>query len=157
MMTMRTPETNERLWQNQVLDIFEKAGWEPSRSVYHTWTSIHSVKGFPDLVAVFPHKLPYLSRRRLLYAELKSEQPRSIVTADQVFWLDCLTEAREEVYLWRPSDVEEIAHILFFDGVHQRPAAGWASAWANRRAAEMERQKGRQNVRVGTRKMEAKV
>ena len=63
--------------------------------VYHTWMSLHSAGGFPDLVAV--------RHGRLLFIELKRETGNT--RANQQEWLDELREAGAEAYLWRPSDL----------------------------------------------------
>jgi hypothetical protein len=69
---------------------------------YHTWRSFHSPQGFPDCVMV--------KDDRLIFAELKSETGQP--TLEQYFWLLALTKANQEVYLWRPSDFENIADVL---------------------------------------------
>ena len=58
--------------------------------------------GFPDLVLV--------RGNRLLFAELKSVKGK--VSPDQKTWLQGLREACSEVYLWRPSDYDEIERVL---------------------------------------------
>jgi len=57
--------------------------------------------GFPDLVLV---------RKRVIFAELKSEEGR--LAGGQSVWLDDLIDAGAEIYLWRPSDWEKIVEIL---------------------------------------------
>jgi hypothetical protein len=69
--------------------------------VYHTYSSKRSPSGFPDLVCV---------RERVLFAELKGEKTR--LTRDQRRWLDALTAAGADTYLWRPDDWDEIEHVL---------------------------------------------
>lgn len=69
---------------------------------YHTYRSIHSVPGFPDCV--------FVRGKRTVYAELKTEKGK--VTPSQQQWLDALADAGNEVYLWRPSDFEEICEVL---------------------------------------------
>lgn len=73
-------------------------GW---RLCYHTLHSKGSQYGFPDRVLV---------RDRVIFAELKREQGKP--TDTQREWLDALASAGAEVYLWRPSDLDEIAKIL---------------------------------------------
>lgn len=72
-------------------------GW----TTYHTLRSRGSRSGYPDRTCV---------RDRILFAELKREKTRP--TPDQVEWLDRLARAGGEVYLWRPSDLEEIGLVL---------------------------------------------
>lgn len=73
-------------------------GWKLS---YHTLRSKGSRSGFPDRVLV---------RERVIFVELKREKTKP--TDDQVEWLDGLAGAGAEVYLWRPSDLDEIALVL---------------------------------------------
>jgi hypothetical protein len=72
-------------------------GW----TTYHTLRSRGSRSGYPDRTCV---------RERILFAELKREKTKP--TADQIAWLDKLSAAGGEVYLWRPSDLEEIGLVL---------------------------------------------
>lgn len=86
--------------REQVRDLCRIYGWR----FYFTWTSIHSPKGFPDLTLLSSE------RRRVIYVELKTEKGK--VTDSQRVWLDDLTDCQQEVYLWRPGDIEEAARIL---------------------------------------------
>jgi hypothetical protein len=82
-----------------VVDLARLFGWK----VYFSWTSIHSPKGFPDLVMV--------RLSRIVFAELKSEKGR--VTETQREWLDALElSGKVEVYVWKPADWSEIESIL---------------------------------------------
>lgn len=88
----------EKAWQRQVIELAQLLGWK----VYHTWNSIHSAKGFPDLVLV---------RERVIFAELKSEKGR--VSDEQRQWIDALHQAAKvEVYCWKPSDFDEALRVL---------------------------------------------
>ena len=88
----------EKQFEAQVKDLALLFHWK----YYHTWRSIHSPAGFPDDVLV---------RERVVFAELKSETGQP--TPEQYFWLLALTEAGQECYLWRPSDLEtEIVDVL---------------------------------------------
>lgn len=69
---------------------------------YHTWRSIHSPAGFPDCVMVRDD--------RLIFAELKTEKGKLMPAQQQ--WLEALAETEVEVFLWRPSDWEEITEVL---------------------------------------------
>lgn len=70
---------------------------------YHTYRSKRSPAGFPDEVLVKPP--------RVIFAELKTESGKP--TRDQQAWLDKLRECPAvEVYVWRPSDLDDIALIL---------------------------------------------
>ena len=68
---------------------------------YHTLRSKGSRSGYPDRTLV---------RDRILWVELKREKTNP--SDEQVFWLDKLAAAGGETYLWRPSDLDEIARIL---------------------------------------------
>lgn len=96
---------NEKVFRQQVLDLARLLGYK----AYFSWTSIHSPRGFPDLVLASPE------RRRLVFAELKSEKGR--VMPAQQEWLQCLRDCGQEVYVWRPSDFEEIVKCLKGDNV----------------------------------------
>jgi hypothetical protein len=70
---------------------------------YHTWTSIHSAKGFPDVVIV--------SGDRLIFAELKQDGENP--TPEQQQWLEALRRCTTvEVYIWRNRDLAEACHII---------------------------------------------
>ena len=90
----------ERDLREQVRDLCKLFGW----AMYFSWTSIHSPQGFPDLVLAHPGK------KRIIFAELKSEKGK--LTEYQEQWLDILRQCRQEVYVWRPQDIENIVGIL---------------------------------------------
>ena len=95
----RMPRITERDFLASVRSLAELLGW----ACYHTWQSIHSPAGFPDLVMVRPP--------RIIFAELKvgKRQP----TPAQERWLNLLRECPGvEAYLWRPEDWEQIQAIL---------------------------------------------
>jgi len=95
----RIPVT-ERDLREWVRDLCKLFGWK----MYFSWTSIHSPRGFPDLVLANPEQ------KRVIFAELKTEKGK--VTPYQQEWLDTLDGAGAEVYVWRPGDIERIADIL---------------------------------------------
>jgi len=72
-------------------------GW----TTYHTLRSRGSRSGYPDRTCV---------RERILFAELKREKTKP--SLEQIEWLDRLAGADGEVYLWRPSDLDEIGLVL---------------------------------------------
>lgn len=93
------PPMTERDFQRQVLDISRILGW----SAYHPALSKWSERGWPDLALVRPP--------RLVFAELKREIGRT--TEHQERWLGLLRAVPGiEVFLWRPSDIEQIAVVL---------------------------------------------
>ncbi len=72
-------------------------GWD----TYHVLRSKGSRAGYPDRTCV---------RERILWCELKRQKTKP--TPDQVEWLDRLAAAGGEVYLWRPSDLDEAGKVL---------------------------------------------
>ena len=76
-------------------------GWR----TYHVLRSKGSRAGYPDRTCV---------RERVFFAELKREKTKP--TPDQVEWLDGLAKAGAEVYVIRPSDLEEFARVLSHRG-----------------------------------------
>jgi hypothetical protein len=93
-------QLTERDWQRQVVQLAQQLGWR----VYHTHDSRRSAEGFPDLVLV---------RDRVVFAELKREPRVAVpVTAEQREWLAAIDGAGCEAYLWRPSDLDDVARVL---------------------------------------------
>ena len=90
---------NEQEFTSQIRDLARTLQW----ARYHTWISKHSTAGFPDEVLVRPP--------RVIFAELKSENGK--LTPAQRDWLDALALCGTvEVYVWRPSMIDQIAHCL---------------------------------------------
>lgn len=87
----------EKQAQSMIVDLARLLGWR----VYHTFDSRKSQAGFPDLVLV---------RDRVIYAEIKraGQKPRP----SQVEWLNALSCAGAEVYVWTEADYDEVASIL---------------------------------------------
>jgi hypothetical protein len=96
--TLALPPISEAEFQRQVLDVAKLFRW----TVYHPMLSKWSERGFPDLTMV--------RGSRLIFAELKRENGK--VSEHQERWLGLLKGARQEVYLWRPSDIDTIAEVL---------------------------------------------
>jgi len=88
----------EKTFQTWLVELAEAHGW----LVYHTYDSRRSQPGFPDLCMV--------RGQRIVFAELKSQKGR--VAASQQNWLTALGATAVEVYLWRPSDREQIEETL---------------------------------------------
>lgn len=114
-MTVRekAPPLTEKDFQRQVVALAKILGWR----VYHPFLSKWSERGFPDLTMVRARD------RRLLFAELKAE--RGVVSEAQAEWLGLLTEVAYggfddpsghgpdvDVFVWRPSDWEQIEGVL---------------------------------------------
>jgi len=100
----------EKDFQKQVLDYAKLTGWRCchfrgawSKDGKRYMTPVQGDgAGFPDLVLV--------RGKRLIYAELK--QDKGIASPAQKEWLYALTEASQEVYLWRPRDWFIIEELL---------------------------------------------
>ena len=88
----------EKEFMAHVVELAKFKGW----LVYHTYDSRRSEPGFPDLCMV--------RRSRLVFAELKNERLR--LTDAQKEWKARLVQAGQEMYLWRPSDWDEIVEVL---------------------------------------------
>lgn len=89
----------EKEFLQAVRELAELQGW----LCYHTWNSLHSPAGFPDLVLVRPP--------RVIFAELKVGGRKP--TPAQQQWLDTLRGcAGVEVYLWTPECWGEIERTL---------------------------------------------
>ena len=71
--------------------------------VYHTFNSMHSERGYPDLTLCKPG-------HGVLFIELKTERGR--VSSSQQQWLDALQASGAEVYVWRPSQLDDIISRL---------------------------------------------
>ena len=130
-----TKQISETAFASQVEDLLRRFQWrfmhmKPAMFRDGTWSSRMNEegKGFPDYCAVHAEK------KRLLFAELKDQYSKP--SDEQGQWLEDLRECVRqitytpielgkrqtanqitlvpsyEVYLWRPSDVEEIAEIL---------------------------------------------
>jgi len=87
----------ERDVQAAILDIARLLGWR----AYHTFDSRKSEAGFPDLVLV---------RDRIIFVEVKREGQRP--RPNQVEWLNALSSAGAECYVWTESDYDDAATIL---------------------------------------------
>jgi hypothetical protein len=106
---------SERAFQDKVIAVAIMYGWKvqhsrPAMLPGGGWaTHIQGHVGFPDLVLV--HR-----DRGVIYAELKAE--RGKVSPSQADWLETLTAAGAETYLWRPRDFQFIVKRLA--GTHDR-------------------------------------
>ena len=92
--------TETELREN-IRDAAKKLGY----GFYFSWTSLHSPKGFPDIVLCRPP--------RLILAELKTDSGKTSPEQDE--WLEALAGCPGvEVFLWRPAawDSGEIVRAL---------------------------------------------
>jgi len=95
----------ERDLAHNVVAAAKTLGWR----VYFTWNSLHSPKGWPDLVAL---RQGFDGDTRIIFAELKSEKGKLSLPQEQT--LELLRGTGHGVYVWRPSQwlSGEIAEIL---------------------------------------------
>jgi len=84
---------SEKELQSTVMEIMRWQGWK----TYHVYDSRRSEPGYPDVTAV--------KGSRLMFVEFKTEAGK--IKASQIEWLDALVEAHDEVYLVRPSSMDE--------------------------------------------------
>ena len=90
---------SEKEFLGMVVQVALLFGWK----VYHTWNSIHSAVGYFDLVMV--------RGTRIIFAELKTEKGK--MTTAQEMWAEVVKATGKcEVYLWRPSQWDELVEIL---------------------------------------------
>lgn len=104
------PDITEAEWQEQVVQLAHLYGWEclhvrrsigrrGGKSAYQTTTSI---KGWPDLYMWRPGEH--------IAVELKREKGR--LTEEQRTCLRGLANAGVRVFVWRPSDLDEVQRVL---------------------------------------------
>lgn len=97
--TFKAVWPREDRFQKAVEKWVEGFGWK----VYHTWDSMRSASGYPDLTAVQP------VCGCTFWAELKSETGK--LSPDQSDWLYALAQ-HNHAFVWRPSDEDEIWAFL---------------------------------------------
>ena len=88
---------SEAEWQASLIKSAKELGYK----AYHTYRSVKSERGFPDLVLV---------GRRVLFIECKTQKGKA--TDAQRDWLHALKAAGELGYVWRPSDQDEAMEVL---------------------------------------------
>ena len=102
------PPITEQQFQAQVLQLARLLGWRsahfrPALTTRGWRTPVQGDgAGFPDTVLV--------RRGRLVVAELKSAAGK--LSAEQSAWLEALSAAGCETFLWRPADFDDIAEVL---------------------------------------------
>lgn len=88
----------ERQMQDGIVEAARRLGY----LCYHTWSSIHSPAGFPDLVLC--------GRGRLLFVEVKG--PRGRFRAGQEEWLQRLIDIGVEAYVVTPAEYDALVADL---------------------------------------------
>ena len=98
---------SEEQFQQQIIDLATLRGW----THYHTHDSRRSAEGFPDLVLARRSTLQGGFDGRVIFAEIKTEKGRP--SLEQRAWLALLLDTgKVEVYIWRPSDFDQIVEVL---------------------------------------------
>lgn len=108
-----TKGISETAFASQVEDLLKLFQWRwthfrPANTGRGWRTPLSGDKGLPDYIAVRPP--------RLIFAELKDQYSKP--NPEQDAWLDDLRECdsvyslKPEVYLWRPTQIDEIMEIL---------------------------------------------
>ncbi len=104
-----TPPMTEADWQGQVIDLAHAYQWRHLH-VRRTigkgkkWVTATNVVGWPDL------SLWSERQKRIIFVELKSEKGKP--SPEQVEVMASLEAAGQEVYLWRPSDLDVAHRVL---------------------------------------------
>lgn len=94
---------NEKEWTRYVVREARLFGWK----LYHTWLSIHSAEGFPDLILL----KSFGDRAFLMAVELKSMRGR--LTEPQKEWLRLLAQVEGVAcFVWRPKDYKKLELFL---------------------------------------------
>ena len=94
-----TIKITEKEFLSQVKDLAKIYHWR----LYHPFLSKWSERGYPDITLIRPP--------RLIFAELKREKGK--LTESQEEWAELLKACPGvEYYIWKPSDIEQIAGIL---------------------------------------------
>ena len=102
---------SESEFQQSVVAAFLAAGW----TVYHNPDSRRSSAGWPDLQLLKPAG-PH-GPAQLVFAELKTARGRLSRTQKAI--AQALTDAGQEVYIWRPADWPQIEQVA----TRRRPPA----------------------------------
>jgi hypothetical protein len=98
----QVPVTEEQFLR-QVLTYARARGWRAMHMHDSRRAHFHAdSRGFPDLLL--------LRGERLVFTELKRDKGRT--TPEQLAWNLALSEACDEVHIWRPMDWLEIVKVL---------------------------------------------
>lgn len=108
-------EMTEKELHAQIIELAKLLGWKR----FHTYRSTRSPAGFPD---------EFLVRDRIVLLELKTAKGK--LSPAQADWIRALSEAKAEVYVIRPDDLQLLASVLG----SRRDIYGHLSTDAGRRA-----------------------
>lgn len=106
---------SEAQFQAQVIEAAHHLGYRiahfrPAMNAKGQWRTpvAADAKGFPDLIMVRPDSARWAPR--VIFVELKTDRGR--LSSEQAAWLDALSSAGQETYLWRPKMWDEIITVL---------------------------------------------
>lgn len=95
MEIARIPKISEKQFSAQLMQYLRLMGWR----VFHSWISIRSEPGFPDLVAVRADEIG----GRVVFIETKTVTGKTTAAQDE--WLAVLARVSNvETYVLRPDD-----------------------------------------------------
>ena len=100
----------EASWQDTVIECAERLGWilfyVPDRMWRRAFVSGIPMdlgqRGYPDITGV------HLETGRLVFRELKPQNPARDLSDHQIKWRDALLLGGHDWKLWRPSDMDEV-------------------------------------------------
>ncbi len=95
---MNVNRISEKEFQKQVIDLARIYHWD----YYHTFYSLKSQRGYPDLILIKPPNL--------LVVELKANYGKLSVFQEK--WLKLFGDCGVETYCWKPDNFDEIVRRL---------------------------------------------
>jgi hypothetical protein len=105
-----TQAITEKQFMAQIKELSAVFGWE----YYHPYLSIHSPRGFPDVVLCKPP--------RVIIAELKRDKGK--LSPHQEKWIALLEKCPGvEAYVWRPAQMDDIVAVLRGEPETRKPPA----------------------------------
>lgn len=104
----RQAQANGASWESVLEDLLELGGWwwdhaRPMQGMDGKWrTPLAGKKGAPDYRAI--------RGAEMIHFEAKSQD--AVVKPDQWEWINRMRAAGQRVYVWRPSDIDEVRSVL---------------------------------------------
>lgn len=111
MVTAYDKSLNETEWMGQVTQLADLYGWKwahfrPAKTQHGWRTPVSGTigKGWPDLTLVRERD------KRTVFVETKRQGKHP--DPDQAAILELLRRCGHEVYVWQPSDIDEVMRVL---------------------------------------------
>ena len=104
----RQAQANGASWESVLEGLLDLGGWHwdharPMQDKDGNWrTPLSGKKGAPDYRAV--------RGAEMIHFEAKSQ--KAVVSPEQQEWIDKMLAAGQRVYVWRPSDFDEVKAVL---------------------------------------------